>query len=64
MMSLWNLLRFFLCSNTRLKLKDFTLIRADNPHNCKRGGMSIYLKEYLAFCPVSSLNSIWMSCRN
>ena len=28
--------------DTRLNLKDFTLIRADNPHNCKRGGVSIF----------------------
>ena len=42
--------------NKRLNLKDFTLIRADNPHNCKRDGVSIYFKEYLAVCPVSPLN--------
>ena len=34
----------------------FTLIRADNPHNCKRGGVSIYFKKHLAVCPVSLLN--------
>ena len=27
--------------DTRLNLKDFALIRADNPHNCQRGGVSI-----------------------
>ena len=39
-----------------LNLKDFTLIRADNPHNCKRAGVSIYFKEQLAVCPVYPLN--------
>ena len=42
--------------NTQLNLKDFTLIRADNPHNCKKGGVSIYFKEHLAVCPISPLN--------
>ena len=42
--------------NTQLNLKDLTLIRADNPHNCKRGGVSIFFKEYLAVRPVSPLN--------
>ena len=42
--------------NTQLNLKDFTLIRADNPHNCKRGGVSIFFKEHLAVRPVSPLN--------
>ena len=42
--------------DTRLNLKDFTLIRADNPRNCKRGGVSIYFKEHLAVRPVSPLN--------
>ena len=38
--------------DTRLNLKDFNLIRADNPYNRKRGGVSIYLKEHLAmFAP-------------
>ena len=43
-------------NDTRLNLKDFTLIRAENPHNCKRGGVSVYFKEHLAVCPVSPLN--------
>ena len=38
------------------QLKDFTLIRADNPHNCKTGGVSIYFKEHLVVRPVSPLN--------
>ena len=38
------------------QLKDFTLIRADNPHNCKTGGVSIYFKEHLVVLPVSPLN--------
>ena len=42
--------------DTRLNLKDLTLIRADNPHNCKRGGVSIYFKELLAVHHVSPLN--------
>ena len=42
--------------NTQLNLKDFTLIRADNPHNCKRGGVSTFFKEHLAVRPVSPLN--------
>ena len=32
------------------------MIRADNPHNCKRGGVSIYFKELLAVRHVSPLN--------
>ena len=35
-------------NDTRLNLKD-------NPHNCKKGGVSIYL-EYLAVRPVSPLD--------
>ena len=42
--------------DTRLDVKDFTLIRANNPHNCKRGVVSISFKEHLALCPVSPLN--------
>ena len=42
--------------DTRHNLKNFTLIRADNPHNCKRGWDSIYFKEHLAVRPVSPLN--------
>ena len=38
---------------TRLNLKDSTLIRADNPHNCKRGGVSTYFKEHLAVRPLN-----------
>ena len=36
----------------RLNLIGFTLIRADNPHNCKKGGVNIYL----AVCPVRPPN--------
>ena len=43
-------------NDTWLNLKDFTLIGADNPHNCNRGGISIYFKEHLAVCPVSPLD--------
>ena len=42
--------------DTRLNLKDFILIRAVNPHNCKRGRVSIYFKEHLAVRPVSPSN--------
>ena len=42
--------------DTRLNLKEFTLIRADNPHNFRRGGVSIYFKEHLAVFPVRPLN--------
>ena len=42
--------------DTRLNLKDFTLIRVDNPQNCKKVGVSIYFKEHLAVHPVSPLN--------
>ena len=42
--------------DTRLNLKDSTLIIADNPHNCKRGGVSMYFKEHWAVRPVSLLN--------
>ena len=42
--------------DTRLNLKDFALIRADNPHNCQRGGVSIYFKQHLAVRLVSPLN--------
>ena len=37
--------------DTRLNLKDLTLIRADNPHNCNRDEFSIYFKEHLAVPP-------------
>ena len=43
-------------NDTRPNLKYCTLIRADNPHNCKRDGVSIYFKEHLAVRPVSPLN--------
>ena len=42
--------------DTRLNLKVLTLIRADNLHNCKRGGVSIYFKEHLVVQIVSPLN--------
>ena len=42
--------------DTRLNLKDFTLIRTDNLHNWKRGGVSIYFNEHLAVHRVSPLN--------
>ena len=42
--------------DTQRNLRDITLTRADNPHNCKRVGVSIYSKEHLAVLPVSSLN--------
>ena len=42
--------------DTRINLKDFTLIRADDPYNCKRGGVSIYIKEHLAVRPISPLS--------
>ena len=32
------------------------MIRADNPHNCKKGGVSIYFKKHLAVHPVTPLN--------
>ena len=40
---------FYADDDSRLNLKDFTLIRADNPHNCKRGGASIYFKNIWLF---------------
>ena len=40
----------------RLNLKDFTLIKSGNPHNRKRGGVSIYFKEHLAVRLISPLN--------
>ena len=42
--------------DTRLNSKDFTLIRADNLHSCKRGGVNIYFKEHLGICLASLLN--------
>ena len=42
--------------DTRINLKDFTLIREDNPHNCKRRGVSIYFEEHFVVRPVSPLN--------
>ena len=42
--------------DARLNLKDFTLITADNAHNCNRGGVNIYFKEHLAARPISPLN--------
>ena len=41
---------FYEDDDTRLSLKDFTLIRAYNPHNCKREGVSTYFEEHLAVC--------------
>ena len=56
-MSLWKPLRFFLDDDDWwLNLKDFTLIRTDNPHSCKRGGASICFKEHLNIYPVSLQN--------
>ena len=40
----------------RMMIHDLTLIRADNPNNCKRGGVGIYFKEYLTVRPESPLN--------
>ena len=42
--------------DTQRNLRDITLTRADNPHNCKGVGVSIYSKEHLAVLPVSSVN--------
>ena len=43
--------------DTQLNLKDFALIRADNPHNRKKGGVDfIYFKERLVVHSVSPLN--------
>ena len=42
--------------DTRLNLKDFTLIGADNPRNCKVGGVSINFKKHLAVLPISPLS--------
>ena len=39
---------FYADDDTRLYLKDFILIRADNPYNCKGVGVSIYFKKHLA----------------
>ena len=41
--------------DTWLDLQDFTLIRADNAHNCNRGGVCIYFKEHFAVHTVSPL---------
>ena len=41
--------------NIRLNLKEFTLIKADHPHNSKRNEVSIYFKEHLAVLSVSPL---------
>ena len=43
-------------NDTRLYLKDFTLISADHPHNCERGGGSIYFQEHFAVLPARPLN--------
>ena len=42
--------------DTRLNLKDFTLIGADNPRNCKIGGVSINFKKHLAVLSISPLS--------
>ena len=44
-----------------LNFKDFTLIRADNPHNWKRGGASICFKEHWTVCPVRTKSSYNLS---
>ena len=62
-MSLGNLIRdsSYADYDTRPNLKKgFTLIREDNPLNCKRGGVSICFKEHLAVRSVSPLN--WHEC--
>ena len=51
-----NLDSSYVDDDTRFNLKDFTLITADNAHNCKRGRVSIYFEEHLAVGPVSPLN--------
>ena len=50
----------YLDDDSRLNLKDFTLIRADNLHNCKRGGVSIHFEEHLTVLAVSPLK--WNEC--
>ena len=37
--------------DTRLNFKEFILIRADNPHNSKRGGLVFILKNIWLFAP-------------
>ena len=34
--------------DTQLNIGDFCLIRAVNPHNCKKGGICIYSKKHFA----------------
>ena len=35
---------------------DLTLIRADNPHNCTKGEVSVYFKKHLTIRPDNPLN--------
>ena len=42
--------------DTGLNLKDFSLIRENNPRYCKRGRISIHFKEHLYVRPVNPLN--------
>ena len=45
-------------NDERLNMKEYKLIRADNPSDSKIGGVAIYYKEFLAVRPVEvkSLN--------
>ena len=45
-------------NDERLNMKEYKLIRADNPSDSKKGGVAIYYKEFLAVRPVEvkSLN--------
>ena len=45
-------------NDERLNMKEYKLIRADNPSGSKKGGVAIYYKEFLAVRPVEvkSLN--------
>ena len=40
----------------KLNMKGFKLIRADNPNDSKKGGVSIYYEEFLAVRPVEVKN--------
>ena len=52
---------FYVLYDPLVNFKDFTLIRADNPHNWKRGGASICFKEHWTVCPVRTKSSYNLS---
>ena len=45
-----------LTNDEGLNMKEYKLVKADNPSESKKGGVGIYQKEFLAFRPVEVKN--------